>query len=621
MNFFGFHAPSLAWLLALLAPLVAFYFLKLRRPRLTTPSLVLWRQVMADQRVNSPFQRFKRNILLFLQILILLAVALAAMQPFWRGRESRAQRLPILIDCSASMGALDKPGGATRLDAAKERVRRQIDGLMPDQELCLISFSSTARKRAGFTNDKRLLRATLDEIQVEDVPADIEDALRLAQALSRTASFDEVLLLSDGNFPVRAQVELAFKLNYQRVPPGGPNMGITAMNARRATDGGWDLFIGIDGSQGADGGATLELYRDGDRVDSQTLTLSGGKSERVLFRVGGDRAGSLRAKLIPDGFDSFACDNTALLDLPAVRPLFVYCPASMGAFRHALEAIPNVRVFPDKEGEPAQSSYDLLVTDRASDLAVPARNVFTDGIIPADAQRLLTVASAAGQVVDWQRGAALLQHVELADLMMLDRPASNAGVADSDYTNLGYDVLVHGRTGPLLLAREEQGRRAFHALFHIDRSTLPYRVGFPILVMNLTRMAMQDAGLAEASGARTGILPPLRVGPERACTVTGPDGVAREGRSDKAGFLNGVAAPKVGSYRITGGGGELVVGASLLNAGETQLQSTERIVFNEDLKVVATKGAVRQDRSLWRALAIFGFVVLIVEWWYFQRRK
>jgi hypothetical protein len=82
-----------------------------------------------------------------------------------------------------------------------------------------------------------------------------------------------------------------------------------------------------------------------------------------------------------------------------------------------------------------------------------------------------------------------------------------------------------------------------------------------------------------------------------------------------------VAAPRVGSYRVTGGGGEVVVGASLLNAGETQLQSTERIVFNEDLKVVATKGAVRQDRSLWRALAIFGFVVLIVEWWYFQRRK
>lgn len=621
MSLFGFHAPSLAWLLALLAPLVAFYFLKLKRPRLTTPSLVLWRQVLSDQRVNSPFQRFKRNILLILQILILIAVAVAAMQPFWRGREGRAQRMPVLIDCSASMGALDKAGGVTRLDAAKERVRRQIDGMLPDQELCLISFSSTARKRAGFTNDKRLLRAALDEIQVEDVPADVEDALRLTQALARTASFDEVLLLSDGNFPVRAQVELSFKLNYQQIPVGGPNMGITAMNARRATDGSWDLFVGVEGSKDAEGGATLELYRDDERVDSQSLTLSGGRSERVLFRVGGDRASRLRAKLKPDGFDSLACDNTALLDLPAVRPLFVYCPASMAAYRHAMEAIPGLRVFPEKEGEAGQSSYDLVITDRASDLGLPARVVFTDGVVPADAQRLLAVSSAPGQVVDWQRGAAILQHVELADLMMLDRVESNAGVAESDYTNLGYDALAYGRTGPLLLAREEPGRRAFHLLFRTERSTLPYRVGFPILVMNLARIAMQDAGLAEAAGARTGVLPPVRVGPERNCTVTGPDGVAREGRSDKAGFLNGIAATKVGLYRITGGGGEVVAGASLLNAVETQLQSTERIVFNEDLKVVAAKGAVRPDRSLWKALAIFGFVVLLVEWWYFQRRR
>ena len=58
-----FTALSSAWLFLLTIPVVVFYFLKLRRPRRVVPSLVLWRQVLADQRVNSPFQRFKRNIL------------------------------------------------------------------------------------------------------------------------------------------------------------------------------------------------------------------------------------------------------------------------------------------------------------------------------------------------------------------------------------------------------------------------------------------------------------------------------------------------------------------------------------------------------------------------------
>ncbi|HEY4260851.1 MAG TPA: BatA domain-containing protein, partial [Schlesneria sp.] len=63
MNFPGFSALIHAWWFLLLIPLIIFYFLKLRRPRMEIPSLALWRQVVNDQRVNSPFQKFKRNLL------------------------------------------------------------------------------------------------------------------------------------------------------------------------------------------------------------------------------------------------------------------------------------------------------------------------------------------------------------------------------------------------------------------------------------------------------------------------------------------------------------------------------------------------------------------------------
>ena len=122
----NFSALGSAWLFALLVPLIIFYFLKLRRPRQTVSSLVLWRQVLSDQRVNSPFQRFKRNLLLLLQILLLALLAFAAMQPFLRRESTRTDRLPILVDVSASMGALDKDGGRSRLEEAKARLRERI---------------------------------------------------------------------------------------------------------------------------------------------------------------------------------------------------------------------------------------------------------------------------------------------------------------------------------------------------------------------------------------------------------------------------------------------------------------------------------------------------------------
>ena len=106
MSGFGFFSLGWAWLGLLILPLVAFYFLKLKRPRVNVPSLVLWQQVLNDHRVNSPFQRFKRNLLLLLQVILLVLIVFGAMQPFWRGRAERVQRIPVLLDCSASMAAL-----------------------------------------------------------------------------------------------------------------------------------------------------------------------------------------------------------------------------------------------------------------------------------------------------------------------------------------------------------------------------------------------------------------------------------------------------------------------------------------------------------------------------------
>ncbi|MEQ9065440.1 MAG: hypothetical protein RLO18_01890, partial [Gimesia chilikensis] len=60
----------------------------------------------------------------------------------------------------------------------------------------------------------------------------MEDALRMTQALSRTAPIKSVLFYSDGNFPQEIDFELPFELNYQLLPPAGVNVGITSMNAR-----------------------------------------------------------------------------------------------------------------------------------------------------------------------------------------------------------------------------------------------------------------------------------------------------------------------------------------------------------------------------------------------------
>ena len=222
MRWPGFFSLSSAWLALLFVPLVIFYFLKLKRPRREVSSLVLWYQVVNDQRVNSPFQRFRRNLLLLLQLLALACLVLAAMQPYLASASVRAQYQPILIDCSASMAALDQAGGTTRLEAAKKRVESLIDNLLPDQQVSLISFGSTARRLTDFTDNKRILKEALTRLEVSPVRSQTIDALRMSQALSRTVPIERVLMVSDGNVPPDVDFDLPFELVFEQLPPAEP---------------------------------------------------------------------------------------------------------------------------------------------------------------------------------------------------------------------------------------------------------------------------------------------------------------------------------------------------------------------------------------------------------------
>ena len=206
-------------------------------------------------------------------------------------------------------------------------------------------------------------------------------------------------------------------------------------------------------------------------------------------------------------------------------------------------------MYPSEAGESKAASYDLVITDRKADADLEAATFLFVGVIPDDIAKLVHMEEKIAQVIDWQRSAPLLQHVLLTDVQIADRPVSAEGVRDRDYEEAGYEILAQGRTGPLVLRKETAGRTSLYLLFHTDRSTLPYRVGFPILVSNAVQIAMQQAGLSEIRGQQTGVLPPRSLKPEPRFTQRRGPATDRLTMRDTStdGTLAGVAAsPMIG---------------------------------------------------------------------------
>ena len=619
-----------AWLFLLLIPLLIFYFLKLKRPRLEIASLALWRQVISDQRVNSPFQKFKRNLLLLLQIMILVLLALAAMQPFIRGEAASSEYLPIMIDTSASMAAVDE-AGVSRLDLAKDEIREIIRNMLPGQQITLISMGSTVRRATEFTDNKPLLLSALDGITASDVPSRFEDGLQVAQALTRSFEIDKVRLYSDGNLPTRptptgqqvaaVDFDLSYQLEFFQLPPAGRNMGITALNARRRSVDAWQIFVRVDAGEATSTSGQVEILLNGQPLGApEPVSLEAGQSQRLEFSVSAREAAFLEARLKADGHDALKSDNVAYLELPVGRELLVYCARSLATYRHSLSGLEGLIIEPDAQDQASLSSYDLVISDKLTDLAQASTTYFFVGVVPEDLKQMITVQTDLAEVVDWKRDAPLLQHVQLKEVQISDLPRRAAGVEDGDFEELGYELLAFGNEGPLIIRKRDGRKLLYYMLFHTDRSTLPYRVGFPILVQNVVSEALQQASLSELGAMTTGILPSLPLQPRTTYAVTGPRGFSTSATTGESGLLEGIPAGTVGEYEVKQGGNVIRrFGVGLLNATETSLVGVDEIQFRE-IKVGAAEERLKQDKPLWTTLAVLAFVVLMLEWWYFQKK-
>ena len=135
----SFLAPLGLLLGALSVPLAALYFLKIRRRRVTLPSLLLWHQFQKTQQLATPFEKFRRNLLLLLQLLLLLLLTLALARPFLASDASPSQSVVLVVDTSASMLATD--GSPSRIEDAKSEAQRILSGL---SDACLLYTSDAA---------------------------------------------------------------------------------------------------------------------------------------------------------------------------------------------------------------------------------------------------------------------------------------------------------------------------------------------------------------------------------------------------------------------------------------------------------------------------------------------
>ncbi len=476
--------PLLAGLVAAIAipALVILYFLKLRRTPREVSTTLLWKQTIQDIQANAPFQKLRKNILLFLQLIILALILLALAQPRSTSTSIAGQRIVILFDRSASMQSRDagsQSNPITRFEHAKQHAIDLIESLAAPSlfeesaradEAMIIAFGSSAEIVENFTSDKSKLIAAIESIQPTDAPSSIEEAFRLAQAQRpnrpaqpedtpteaaggdpdniSTPPADPITyhLFSDGRIPDLAAIRTdpstgpAPAFEYHAIgSPTSINLGIVSLQAERdyETPTKLSVFVGVQSTDPQERSVDAELVVQGatiavrsiklpPAVTDPTTTITEPSVGGVVFELDEPRALTATVRLAgldDPSADALDRDNAGTVIIPpAARARVALVTTGSVFLTRAIDVLPiaDFRVL-------TPSKYESI---RNTDEAAAIDLFILDGYTPDP--------NAQGDRLDPGR------YLVLGDIPRGDQPVTDEGAGPTT------QIINWRRTHPLL---------------------------------------------------------------------------------------------------------------------------------------------------------------------------
>ncbi len=627
--------------------LLLLYFLKLKRRQVIVSSTLLWKRAVQDLQVNAPFQRLRRNILLLLQLLALLAVLLCLAGPILSLTARTGRRYVILIDRSASMNAVE--GDTTRLQEAKKQAKIFVESLQDksffslaasSDQTMVIAFDSHPKVMCNFTSDKPKLDGAIDAITPSDGKSSLAEAIVVAQAFAQSPGVEadfqsaeepaHLVLFSDGRIADLEQVVVTSdELLFRCIGKSGENVALTAMQAKRSYEnpeqvevfstvanyGASPVTCDVQLSVNADVRALKSVTIPAkSAVDGSEDSLPG--KVAVSFALAQPDAGVVEVRHLHS--DPLASDDAAWAVLPPPKRLSVLLVADENpVLESALKACSLERLdlmsgsqfdANDRSDFSIEQSYDIIVLDNHLPARLPKCRYLIFGPPPAGIDVSVSQQLKNQVVVDWRPRHAVLKYVNLANLF----------AAKSLRMDLPRDaeVLAEFNESPALALLRRKGSVFLLAGFDVLESNWPFEPSFVLFCYNAVQFLGGQVGRHEQNSLNVG--EPIvveGVTSETEARIDGPYFSDTPVMSSSAGSIHFPGTSRAGVYNLRiPEKPPTLFAVNLLDQNESGIEPRRQIVL-AGLVVEAEQQAVsRANMPLWPFLVGLALMLACVEW-------
>lgn len=465
-------SPWALWFLALIPLVILMYILRQKFEEREISSTYLWHQVLKDMEVNTPWQRLKKNLLLFLQLLSLLLMIFALSDPYLNLNSRAYSRLMVVIDVSGSMNTIYE-GGSSRLDTAKTMAEGLIKGAGADAEITVITAGKQPQIVLNKTASKTEAINAVKHITGDNSTGSIADAAELVKAVVK----------SEGT---QASGYKAYFYTDMQVDTEGLNADVTGLGSKaqnvsldyishKSGDDGLDVLVRVTNRSDEKVMREISLYGGGELLDITSAELVPQETKTVYFNGIKTDKGYIWAEITEK--DALANDNVIYEIVRSGAPQKVLMVSKQNIFMEkVLKTIDGIEVYKTNPGEAVEGKYDLYIYD---------------GYIPAElpgAGNLILLNPPQGNSIV-ETGTEVDGGPSKANVNTLTRYADKGSFTVSHMKQLQTpywaDVLYSAGGRPAVISGEDRGRKIAVFAFDLHNSDFVLLPEFPIFTYNL----------------------------------------------------------------------------------------------------------------------------------------
>ena len=579
------------FLLLTIPPVIMLYILKRKYKEEVISSSLLWKEVYKNTRANTPWEKFKKNIMLLLQIIIILFIILALMKPFLNFGGKSYKNIIMVIDNSASMNTLydDK----SRLEQGKELAKEYLNGIKDGTNTYIISYDNTSNLLLNGDFNKDKARSIIDNIMPSYARGDISEVTSFVKAIGEGIGEEyEALIFTDKEISLQ---DINGKIIY--LANSGLNGSIDNISHKFIED-----KVKVIATVTNNGDSVYEgdfsLYEGDELSKVEAVNLQVGESITLSFELDNINSEYLKGELSRK--DILAEDNTYYHVISENKINKVLLITKENVFlEKAFGAIENTEVY--KTNDPSNitstDDYDLYVFDNLMPESIPTKGSLL--FINPSSNELFNVlkggelgeaTAVKGEVSTYLEGTQFT----LSNYNIIETPYYGKNILTIDNDSIGF--------------KGELNDRKIAALsFDLHNSDFALKKEFPILMYELGEDLI-STGMVYSSNFESGEKIVLKSSDyENEIKVVYPNGDIENLKAGEE--VN--SSKYLGVYKLNQNETKESFAVNFPSKSESNT-SVQTIGENEN--IITSKGQLKSGINLGPLFILLAMIVVAIEW-------